>query len=227
MTDKNLIMGRSFYYEFFAMPFFFSETDEKFQIWKKQLEYLKTSPITTSNLADFEAIEKFDFKGFRDEQNTVLFDYSYTNIPTTASFYDEGRDDGVAKKLVVDTLRKSKFRKNNELCKDSEDFIGFIFYAMSSLLKEESDKGTFLSTELFVNTINNFIDEFIGFMQESKHTNLYKHLSNLMESFFELERSLLGVEKPEAKPSKAKESMVKQPYFTNLAQPNEKFNWAE
>ncbi|NLK67211.1 MAG: hypothetical protein GX282_07045 [Campylobacteraceae bacterium] len=225
MTDKNLIMGRSFYYEFFALPFFFSETDEKFQVWKKQLEYLKTSPITASNLADFEAIERFDFEGFRAEQNTLLFDYSYTNIPTTASFYDEGRDDGMMKKLVVDTLRKSKFRKNEELCKDSEDFIGFIFYAMSSLLKEEADKGTFLSTELFVNTINNFIDEFIGFMKDSKEANLFLHLANLMESFFELERSLLGVEKPEEKPSIAKESMAKQPYATNLKQPSEKFNW--
>ena len=42
MTDKNLIMGRSFYYEFFAMPFFFSETDEKFQIWKKQIRIFYT-----------------------------------------------------------------------------------------------------------------------------------------------------------------------------------------
>lgn len=227
MTDKNIIMGRSFYYEFFAIPFFYSQRDDKFNLWKQQLDYLKTLPINSSNLKDFEILDSFDFMTFKDEQNRLLYDYSYANIPTTASFYDEGRDDGLAKKFVVDTLRKSKFRKDDEFCKDSEDFIGFIFYAMSSLLKEEADKGTFLSTELFVNVVNKFVDEFIEFIKNSKEASFYLHLANLMETFFELERSLLGVDKPAVKPSVAKESIAKQPYITKLTEVDDKYDWSK
>ncbi|WP_311337383.1 molecular chaperone TorD family protein [Campylobacter ureolyticus] len=227
MKDKNIALGRSYYYEFFAIPFFFSEKDEKFSLWKKQLDYLKNSPIANENLDDFKALSEFSFDEFKAEQNRLLYDYSYSNIPLTASFYKEGRDEGLAKKLVLDTLRKSKFRKNSELCKDSEDFIGFIFYLMSSLLKDEVNTNAFLSTELFVNVINEFIDEFINFIKESKESNFYLHLANLMQNFFELERSILAVEKPKIKPSVAKEMIEKQPYLSNLKTTKEKFDWDE
>lgn len=227
MRDKNIILARSYYYEFFAIPFFFSEKDDKFNLWKKQLDYLKNEPISNENANDFAKLSEFSFSQFRSEQNRLLYDYSYANIPLTASFYKEGRDEGVAKKLVLDTLRKSKFRKNSELCKDSEDFIGFIFYLMSSLLKEEVSSNAFLSTELFVNVINEFIDEFIGFIIDSKEANFYLHLANLMSNFFELERAILGVEKPEIKPSVAKEMIEKQPYLSNLKTTKEKFDWDE
>ena len=194
---------------------------------KKQLDYLKNSPIANENLDDFKALSEFSFDEFKAEQNRLLYDYSYSNIPLTASFYKEGRDEGLAKKLVLDTLRKSKFRKNSELCKDSEDFIGFIFYLMSSLLKDEVNTNAFLSTELFVNVINEFIDEFINFIKESKEANFYFHLANLMQSFFELERSILAVEKPKIKPSIAKEMIEKQPYLSNLKTTKEKFDWDE
>ena len=36
--DANLLQARSYYYEFFAIPFFFYETDAKFKRWKEQLE---------------------------------------------------------------------------------------------------------------------------------------------------------------------------------------------
>ena len=67
------------------------------------------------------------FEDFKKEQNSALFDFSYANVPLSASFYDEGRDEGAMKILVLNTLKKSKFRRNDEFCKDSEDFIGFIF----------------------------------------------------------------------------------------------------
>lgn len=71
----------------------------------------------------------------------------------TASFYDEGRDDGMAKNSRR-YLKKSNL-ENDKICKDSEDFIGFIFYAMSLLLREESNSEVFLSNILFVDIINN------------------------------------------------------------------------
>ena len=51
--DANLLQARSYYYEFFAIPFFFYETDAKFKRWKEQLEFLRSSPIVPSDEAEF------------------------------------------------------------------------------------------------------------------------------------------------------------------------------
>ena len=138
--DANLIKARSYYYEFFAIPFFFYETDAKFKRWKEQLEFLRSSPIVPSDEAEFQNLAKFDFAAFKSEQNSVLFDFSYANVPMSASFYDEGRDDGRMRVAVIDVLKKSKFRRNMELCKECEDYVGFIFYLHSTLLRDAAAK---------------------------------------------------------------------------------------
>jgi len=138
--DANLLQARSYYYEFFAIPFFFYETDAKFKRWKEQLEFLCSSPIVSSDEAEFQNLAKFDFAAFKSEQNSVLFDFSYANVPMSASFYDEGRDDGRMRVAVIDVLKKSKFRRNMELCKECEDYVGFIFYLHSTLLRDAATK---------------------------------------------------------------------------------------
>jgi len=138
--DANLLQARSYYYEFFAIPFFFYETDAKFKRWKEQLEFLRSSPIVPSDEAEFQNLAKFDFAAFKSEQNSVLFDFSYANVPMSASFYDEGRDDGRMRVAVIDVLKKSKFRRNMELCKECEDYVGFIFYLHSTLLRDAAAK---------------------------------------------------------------------------------------
>ena len=70
----------------------------------------------------------------------MLFDFSYANVPMSASFYDEGRDDGRMRVSVIDVLKKSKFRRNMELCKECEDYVGFIFYLHSTLLRDAAAK---------------------------------------------------------------------------------------
>ncbi|NLY03950.1 MAG: hypothetical protein GXZ15_03830 [Campylobacter sp.] len=214
MTDKNITIARSMYYEFFALPLFFSEDSSKFYKWKEQLIYLKASPIDPSNSKDFEILESFSFDEFKIEQNSVLFDYSYANVPLTASFYNEGRDDGKMRLMVVNITRKSKFRRDTELCKDSEDFIGFIFYLMSSILRDEIGSNSFLSSELFASVINDFVDEFCELLKSSKRSKFYLHLANLMESFFSFERAVLGADAPKKERSLAKESISKNPSFT-------------
>ncbi|CZE45825.1 molecular chaperone TorD family protein [Campylobacter geochelonis] len=225
--NENLSLARSFYYEFFAIPFFFSENDTKFKLFKEQLRYLATSPLQESDRASFEALEEFSFESFKKEQNLVLFDYSFSNVPLTASFYAEGRDDGKARILVLETLRKSKFRRNDKVCKDSEDFIGFIFYAMSSLLKDEVGQNNFLSTELFVNVINGFVDELSELMKENKGSVFYAQLANLMSSFFAFERAFLGVKTPIFEKSVAKEAMQKAPYISKFGESKDKYEWSD
>lgn len=225
--NENLTKARSFYYEFFATPFLFYENDGKFNKWKEKLEYLRSSPIAQSDIENFDALEGFSFADFKEEQNAVLFNFSYTNVPLTASFYAEGRDDGRARLSVLNTLRKSNYRRDMELCKDSEDFIGFIFYMMSTLLTDEIGRSNFLSTELFVNVINNFVDEFGELLSQHGKSNFYTHLAKIMKNFFSLERSLLGIKAPLFEKSVAKEAMKQETYAELFDKAINKYNWDE
>ena len=223
--DANLIKARSYYYEFFAIPFFFYNTDAKFKRWQQQLEFLKGSPIAPADAAEFENLQKFSFEEFKSEQNSVLFDFSYANVPMSASFYDEGRDDGKMRLLVLSTLKKSKFRRDMELCKECEDYVGFIFYLHSTLLRSEAEEGTeALSTELFTNVTNGFVDEFAEFLCGHVKADFFRSLGGLMKSFFALERSLLALNAPKKDKSIAKEAIKKGGYQNKFTNPEDIFD---
>ena len=98
--DNNLTKARAYFYEFLAYPLFFHVRDTKFNRWREQLAYLATSPVTPQSEAAFANLAKFDFEKFAREQNDVLFDFSYSNIPLNASFYEDGRDDSAARLRV-------------------------------------------------------------------------------------------------------------------------------
>lgn len=223
--DANLIKARSYYYEFFAIPFFFYNTDAKFKCWQQQLEFLKGSPIAPADAAEFENLQKFSFEEFKSEQNSVLFDFSYANVPMSASFYDEGRDDGKMRLSVLNTLKKSKFRRNMELCKECEDYVGFIFYLHSTLLRNEAEEsGEALSTELFTNVTNGFVDEFAEFLCGHVKADFFRSLGGLMKSFFALERSLLALNAPKKDKSIAKEAIKKGGYQNKFTNPEDIFD---
>ena len=223
--DANLIKARSYYYEFFAIPFFFYNTDAKFKRWQQQLEFLKGSPIAPTDAAEFENLQKFSFEEFKSEQNSVLFDFSYANVPMSASFYYEGRDDGKMRLLVLNTLKKSKFRRNMELCKECEDYVGFIFYLHSTLLRSEAEEGVqALSTELFTNVTNGFVDEFGEFLCGHVKADFFRSLGGLMKSFFALERSLLALNAPKKDKSIAKEAIKKGGYQNKFTNPEDIFD---
>ena len=250
--DANLLQARSYYYEFFAIPFFFYETDTKFKRWQQQLEFLRSSPIVPSDEAEFQNLAKFDFAAFKSEQNSVLFDFSYANVPMSASFYDEGRDDGRMRVAVIDVLKKSKFRRNMELCKECEDYVGFIFYLHSTLLRDAAAKhsavlngqnsvaneqnftnsasltaqdGETLALELFTNVTNSFVDEFSELLCGHVRADFFKSLGALMRSFFALERSLLAIAAPQKKDrSVVKEAIKKGGYQNKFTNPEDIFD---
>lgn len=220
---NDLDIARSYYYEFLAYPLFFEENGDKFSNYKEQLDYLSKSPIVPEDEKNFENLKRFSFDEFKLEQNSVLFDFSYINVPLTASFYDEGRDDGFKRLKVIDILKKSKFRRDDKNFKNSEDFIGFIFLLMALFLKEDPK----LAGELFTETVNNFSDEFVELMKEHKNANFFKSYAAILENFIEIERAYYGVAAPILQRSAARESMAKEPYHTRMPTPKSKINWDE
>ncbi|MGP1359665.1 TorD/DmsD family molecular chaperone [Campylobacter sp.] len=225
--DKNIIKARAYFYEFLAYPVFFHTNDEKFARWKEQLGYLAQNPLSEQSEVAFANLDKFSFEELANEQNDVIFGFS--NIPLNASFYEEGRDDGAARLRVIECLKLSPYRRDKELCKDSEDYVGFIFLAMATFLNDEFNGAKNISDKLFRETLNLFIDEFISLIMAHKDINFFSSYATILKDFIELERSILGVEAP-AKPqgdSVAMAALKKEPFQSKMPTFKTKLRWEE
>lgn len=225
--DKNIIKARSYFYEFLAYPMFFYTNDEKFSRWKEQLRYLSANPLSEDSDVAFKNLDKFSFEEFSKEQNDVLF--GFTNIPLSASFYEEGRDNGAARLRVIECLKLSPYRRDSELCKDSEDYVGFIFLAMATFLKDEFDDAKNISNKLFSETLNLFVDEFSQLLSAHKEANFFRSYAIILKDFIELERAVLNVEAP-AKPkgdSVAMAALKKEPFQSKMPTFKTKLHWEE
>lgn len=234
MTNQaEITRGRSYYYEFFAFTFFFREhEDGEFAKWQAKREILAQNPLNEASQKAFEELAKFDFEVFKKEQNNVLFDLSYANVPMSASFYDEGRDDGAAKVRVIEILKDSLFVRNIQTCSVSEDYFGLIFYAMSEFLREEadgkSDKNA--SERMFKDVLNGVLDEFLQMLKEHEKSRFFAALATIMDSFFALERSLLAINAPYRDPSvqtPAQIALNRKPYQSKMATAMQKQNSQE
>ncbi|QCD51854.1 TorD/DmsD family molecular chaperone [Campylobacter sp. RM16192] len=227
--DKNITKARAYLYEFLSFPLFFHENDEKFKIWKSQLEYLAQNPLTEEMNQAFKNLQAFDFDAFLKEQNEVLFDLAYSNIPLNASFYEDGRDDGAARLRTIECLKLSPYRRNSEICKDSEDFIGFVFLIMATFLNDEINGAKNISKKLFKEVVNNFADEFASLLQKHKSANFFNSYAKLVEILIQIDRVLLAVEAP-IKPegdSVAVASMKKEPFQSKMPTAKTKLRWEE
>ena len=225
--DKNIIKARSYFYEFLAYPMFFYTNDEKFSRWKEQLRYLSANPLSEDSDVAFKNLDKFSFEEFSKEQNDVLF--GFTNIPLSASFYEEGRDNGAARLRVIECLKLSPYRRDSELCKDSENYVGFIFLAMATFLKDEFNDAKNISNKLFGETLNLFVDEFSQLLSAHKEANFFKSYTIILKDFIDLERSILNIEAP-AKPKGDSVAMValkKEPFQSKMPTIKTKLHWEE
>ena len=225
--DKNITKARAYFYEFLAYPLFFHTSDEKFARWREQLSYLAQNPLSEQSAEAFANLEKFSFKELVNEQNEVLF--GFTNIPLSASFYEEGRDNGAARLRVIHCLNLSPYRRDKEICKDSEDYVGFIFLAMATFLNDEFNGAKNISDKLFNETLNLFVDEFGSLLLAHKNANFFRSYALILKDFIELERAVLSVEAP-AKPqgdSVAMTALKKEPFQSKMPTIKTKLHWEE
>lgn len=231
MKNLDILRARAAYYEFLAMPFFYYKDSKKFDLWLKQCEYLAQNPLNDEAQKAFEILQKFDFREFELEQNSMLFDYSYLNVPLNVSFYEEGRDNGEARLRVIDILKQSGFSRNSEICKENEDFVGFVFLLMATLLNTEiKDISQEFSTDLFAKIINIFVDEFCDMLAKHEKAVFFMAYSSIAQGFFELERNILAIKAPAVNKnteSVATRAINLKPYKTKMPTPKSKIHWEE
>ncbi|TQR30343.1 formate dehydrogenase-specific chaperone [Campylobacter sp. MIT 99-7217] len=214
---------RKYFYEFFSLPFSFVD-EQVFARFKAQAEFLALNPLREDLKKDFEVILSFGLQDFLNEQNAVFFDFSYVNVPVTASFYDEGRDDGRKKLKACEILRKTPFRRD-EKCAQSEDEFAFSFALMPSLIDLNED----IAKEFVEQILNSVIDEFIEKLQIHKNSVFFAHFANIMQVFFDFEREILDLDKPSKNIEKsiADEALERLPYEPKLPTRFSKTNMEE
>ncbi len=216
MEDKIAInRARAIYYGLFSSLFTFVLKGDRFEGVEDVMKILKTNPMDeNSKKAINNMLKIFQAQGkvsLQEEYDFIFYDLSSDPVPTTASFYDEDRDDGKKRLLMVDFVLQSKYRKDEKNFTDLEDDIGFIFSFMQKLINDEVDgdkKAGVLEREIFENVLNGFVDEFIENVYMHENSVFYQEASLLLKVFMEFERVFLGIKKPKERIKSKKEKKI-------------------
>jgi TorA maturation chaperone TorD len=206
MDKKAINQARAIYYGLFSSLFAFVLEEERFAGVEETIEILLQNPIDENSkkaLKNMNSIIKVKGNKFLiDEYDGIFYDLTCNPVSTTASFYEEDRDDGKKRILMVDYVLQSNYRRNTQKYTDLEDDIGFVLSFMQKLILDEIDgdeKAGFLEKEVFEKVLNNFVDEFIDNVYMHENSAFYQEVALLLKIFIEFERVFLGVKKPKEK----------------------------
>jgi len=201
--NQQIDKARMVYYGLFSALLSFLETDEKYENIKDTIDYLSNNPLeeysaeALSNMKEFLNIHSFT--GLKDESNLVFYSPSTTYIPTTASYYNEARDDGKKRIEMYNYLAQSKFRRDESLYKESEDSICFVFNFMNKLIEDNLNgekTSELLAKSVFENILNEMSDLFSSNLYNHESADFYKDLALLLKVFIEFERHYYNLSKP-------------------------------
>jgi len=200
MNQAAINQARLLYYAFFAKILDFVENEEAYIDIETLLNIFIENPldeITQEALISIKNhLEEEGFKALKQEYDDVFVSPESSSIPLSASYYDEGRDDGQKRVKAAGILLRSKFRRNRPVCNDPEDHILFLFRLMNMLIKagQENDTESLeLSKELFSEIINDCVDDFIDHLFRHEQAFFYQNTAIVLKAFIDFERLYLNV----------------------------------
>jgi len=211
MDNTAINKARMLYYGFFASLLSFNLTEELYENAVQSLNILSQSPIDEQSDVAFKNMQRRFVKGgfaaLKKENNRVFCSPTSSPMPSTASFYGGGRDDGPKRVEMIDYVLRSKYRRNAESYKEHEDHIEFIMLFIQKLIAEElggDAKSRDLAKTVFVNILNIMIDEFTDNLFNHEESFFYKQVALSLRSFTEFERVYLDIRKPELRAKREK-----------------------
>lgn len=200
MNTEAINKARALYYTFFARILDFAQKEEHYADVESLIESFSANPLDEGSFEALRALgehlKKEGFGALKQEYDNVFVSPESSFIPLSASYYDEGRDDGQKRVKAAGMLLRSKFRRNKPVCNDSEDQILFVFRFMHTLIQagiEGDEESLLLSKELFSEILNECVDEFTGLLYSHEKSVLYKHTAIILKAFMDFERLYLGV----------------------------------
>lgn len=200
MNQDEINRARVVFYGLFASLFTFFETDENFEKLKNSIDALSETPLDSNTKEAFLNMKNFldngGFKALKDEANEVLYSPSTTYIPMSASYYVEARDDGKKRQEMVELVNLSNFRRDDDIYKENEDNIAFMFNFLHHLIQNTLDgdvNAEKITRGVFERVLNEIVDEFIHNVYKHESSDFYKHLAVVLKVFIEYERHLYGI----------------------------------
>lgn len=206
MNNKAIEQARSLYYKFFGITFDFINSEEQIDTLFELILQFSQNPMNENARNHLDSLQLFLTKGglkaLKNENDELFISPATSFIPMSVSYYDEGRDDGQKRVECVEYILCSKFRKNELKCKNSEDNLTFLFQFMQVLIQAgvKDDKESLeLSTKIFTNILNDYLDEFINSILTHESGIFYKDVAGLLKIFVDFERFYLEVKVPKQK----------------------------
>jgi len=213
MDIQSINKARVVHYGLFCSVLGFFENRDRYENIAGTIDLLSQNPIDENCEKAIEGMKEFlqkgGFEALKEENDMIFYSPITSFIPTTASFYDEQRDDGKMHLKMINYVLKSKFRRDISTCKEHEDHIEFILVFMQKLVEEDIDgdqDAAILARDVFKNVLNVMIDEFVENLYTHEKSNFYKNMAIVMKVFFELEREYLNISKPKVKESRKNEN---------------------
>jgi len=213
MNKRELNPARALYYGLFSKLFVFNEKAEKYEGLEELLKILIENPIDNNSQEALKEILEFYQEGgekaLSAEYDTIFHSPVGNVVRTTASIYCDGVESGKKTLEVRKFLAKTKIRRNEKIFKEPEDSVGFLTTFMYELIEliimGEESYGT-VQHCLFVEVINEFIDEFIENIYETDSSDVYKSVAVVFNAFIDFERLYFDVRKPLPKAKEVVES---------------------
>jgi len=203
MNKRELNPARALYYGLFSKLLVFDEKEDSYEGLEEILTILVDNPIDNNSQEALKEILAFyktgGTKALQQEYDAIFHNPVGDVVRTTASIYCDGVESGKKTLEVRNFLAKTKIRRNETTFKEPEDSVGFLMTFMYELIEliimGEESYGT-VQHCLFVEVINEFIDEFIENLYETESSNVYKSVAVVFNAFVDFERLYFDVKKP-------------------------------
>jgi TorA maturation chaperone TorD len=203
MDNVAINKVRIVYYGLFSSFFAFSIDESDFKNIVDAVDILSTNPLddqTEKSLKNIKRrLNKGGYDALKNESDKVFFSPTTIFVPMTASYYNEQRDGGNKRIEMMSYVLESKFRRNTDEYKEYEDHIEFVMLFIQKLINEELQgdlSAQMLSKKVFVNILNEMIDEFSNNLFNHEKSQLYKQIVLALRSFIDFERLYLNIAQP-------------------------------
>ena len=215
MNRESVNKARSLYYGLFSKMFVFTTRSDRYEGVLKAIDVMIENPMDENSGEALKEVKEFIVtlgeSAIIQEYDDIFHNPSFPVIRTTASYYDEGVESGKKRVVVKNFLAKTKIRRDEENFKENEDSVGFIFTFMHELVEliiSEQKEYENIQHCVFVEVLNDFIDEFIVLLYEHKMAKIYKSLAIVLNAFIAFERMYFEVAKPPLKEKKRTQKPV-------------------
>lgn len=205
--DAKMDRARSLYYGMFSRLFTLSAEYKRYYELITLVETLKENPLDALSAEAFESLHtKLPSKSnaaLMHEFDTLFYAPKTKTIRTTASYYDNGVENGRKRLEMQNFLAKTKIRRDEDKFSDYEDHIGFIFTVMAELSTlTASGEKAYQNTAhcIFEEILNDFVDLFAKELYEHPQADIFKDAAVILKAFIEFERIYLDVSIPTVKP---------------------------